>query len=292
MWATDVGLHVVDTGEPDGRQGAPLVLFVHGYPDTHMSWEAVVRLLAPSMRCVAYDVRGFGLSDKPVAVEAYAVGHLLDDLVAVLDDVGASARRPVHLVGHDWGSVQLWEAVQAESTDARLTGRIATYTSISGPGLDHVAVWMRRTAGRARHDRQARRDLARQARKSWYIGAFQIPVVPGMVMKQAVGKSLSQGNRRLRRDFDGTLPEDLDHGTKLYRANMRGPRREATVTPTRVPVQLVELAQDRYITPAVLDVVDEFASRLTRVRLEAGHWAPKTHPGEVADLVRSFVEAP
>src|SRR5205085_632647 len=102
-------------------------------------WLPVVERLAGVFHCVAYDVRGAGGSGVPAAKEGYRVTHLVSDLVAVVDS--ASPTRPVHLVAHDWGSVQTWEAVLLAGSDPRLRGRVASYTTISGPALAHYALW-------------------------------------------------------------------------------------------------------------------------------------------------------
>src|SRR5699024_2829618 len=77
----------------------------------------------------------------------------------------ASPERPVHLIGHDWGSIQVWEAV----TDPAMGNRIASFTSISGPCLDHMGHLLRAQL------RGARGALWNQLRKSWYIGAMHLP---------------------------------------------------------------------------------------------------------------------
>ena len=105
-----VTLNVVEAGER-----GPVVVFVHGYPDTHAVWLSVIARLSGGFRCVAYDVRGAGESTAPASTEGYHVRHLVSDLVAVIDAV--SPARPAHLVGHDWGSVQTWESVLLASTD-------------------------------------------------------------------------------------------------------------------------------------------------------------------------------
>src|SRR5438445_2282808 len=127
--ADGVTLAVYESGNPN----APTVIAVHGYPDNHAVWDGVVELLADDYRVVTYDVRGSGESDKPGARSAYRMPRLVDDLAAVIDAVSPDA--PVHLLAHDWGSIQAWPAITAEN----LADRIATFTSISGPSLDYSA---------------------------------------------------------------------------------------------------------------------------------------------------------
>ena len=115
-------------GNPDG----PAVLFVHGYPDNGDVWDAVAEALGDDYHLITYDVRGAGASSSPRGRQAYRLEELRDDLFAVIDAL--SPGRPVHLVGHDWGSIQAWEAV----TEPGAEKRIASYTSLSGPCLDHV----------------------------------------------------------------------------------------------------------------------------------------------------------
>lgn len=113
-----------------GPAGKPVIVFVHGYPDNQRVWDRVIAELSDDYRCVRYDVRGAGRSSRPNATAAYTLDHLEADLRAVID--WASPHAPVHLVAHDWGSIQSWEAV----TDPALSGRIASFTSISGPCLE------------------------------------------------------------------------------------------------------------------------------------------------------------
>src|ERR1700722_8086331 len=107
-----------------GRHAAPTVLFVHGFPDTSAAWSLVARALAPEFHVVSYDVRGAGGSDVPLREEDYRLSALIADMAAVIDTV--SPNLPVHLVAHDWGSIQGWEAV----TNDLLAGRIGSFTSI------------------------------------------------------------------------------------------------------------------------------------------------------------------
>lgn len=130
-----VELCVAELGEAD----RPTVLLVHGYPDSKEVWSEVAERLATRFHVVLYDVRGHGRSTAPQPLRGgFTLEKLTDDFLAVADAV--SPDRPVHLVGHDWGSVQGWEF----ATVARTEGRIASFTSMSGPSLDHFGHWIKK----------------------------------------------------------------------------------------------------------------------------------------------------
>jgi pimeloyl-ACP methyl ester carboxylesterase len=255
----EVDLAVWEGGDPAG----PTVMAVHGFPDTHRLWAGVMPRLADRFHLVSYDVRGAGDSGAPAEREGYAVERLVDDLVAVLDATAGTG--PAHLLGHDWGSVLLWEAVLAERSDQRLRGRLASFTSISGPSLGQFAAFLRsaRRPGRAL-------AVACQVLRSSYVGLFQLPVLPEVAMRAAAGRTGA-------------------NGLNLYRAN-RARLRAAPVGSTSVPVQLVVATRDPFLSPAVYADTDRWCAHLERVDITAGHWVPRTHPGRIAALVRGFVD--
>ena len=81
------------------------MVLVHGYPDSKEVWSEVAARLADRFHVVLYDVRGHGRSTAPQPLRGgFTLEKLTDDFLAVADAV--SPDRPVHLVGHDWGSVQ------------------------------------------------------------------------------------------------------------------------------------------------------------------------------------------
>ena len=86
-------------------QGRPVVL-LHGFPDSGRLWRHQVPALADAgFRVIVPDLRGYGRSGKPEAVEAYNLMTLAGDVMAVLDDVGLDR---AHVVGHDWGAALAW----------------------------------------------------------------------------------------------------------------------------------------------------------------------------------------
>lgn len=264
-----------------GPVDAPPVLLVHGYPDNAQVWSGVAEHLSQHFRVYAYDVRGAGNSTRPTGKSAYALQRLASDLRAVCDAL--SPGQPVHLVGHDWGSIQSWESVCADDAQQRL----ASFTSISGPCLDHVGHWMRGAP---------KAVAARQALKSWYMGLFQLPRVGETLWKTAGEK----GWRAALQTIEGiphappspTQTEDGVAGMGLYRANVGNCLRRPRALHTALPVHLIELQQDRFVSSAMLDGLERWAPNMTRSALDAGHWAPISHPEALAGLISSWLATP
>ncbi|WP_431920014.1 SDR family oxidoreductase [Nonomuraea jabiensis] len=269
----DVRLAVFEEGDPAN----PTVLLLHGYPDTHRVWDEVAALLRDRYHVVQYDVRGAGKSTAPRDRRDYGFDHLATDLGAVIDAVGAPR---VHLVGHDWGSLQGWEALGRPG----LRERIASFTSLGGPGL-------RQTAHFLRHGK--RRDIAAQRIKSWYIGAFQVPVVPELAWASIMPGIIS---RTLRREGVSprpghpapTLAEDGRNGLWMYRRNM-GTDGDPGVGD--VPVQIIEATRDAFVTPALLASIGQWVPRLRHRKVAAGHWAHRSRPEAVARMIAEFADA-
>ena len=244
-----------------GDAASPTIVLIHGYPDSHTVWSSLMPLLASRFHVVAYDVRGAGPGPHPRGLEAYDLDCLVSDFLDVASRFSPS--RPVHVVGHDWGSMQGWEIASV----ARTTGRVASFTSVSGPSLDHAAAWLRSAPLRAR---------LRQAVKAWHVGAFQLPgasVLARLVVPRVVPSRSS----------------DAGVGVRLYRRNIRRRLRAPRDAAAHVPVQLVVAARDPFVSPGLFDGIERFAPVLRRRTLVAGHWVQRTHPAALASLIDSFV---
>jgi pimeloyl-ACP methyl ester carboxylesterase len=270
-----------------GDTSRPTVVLVHGFPDTSAVWTPLAELLAGDFHVVTYDVRGAGASDTPRHRSEYSLPFLVDDLAAVISAV--SPATPVHLVAHDWGSIQGWEAV----TTDRLAGRFASYTSISGPPLDHAALWAR--SHRSWHLADLRAALG-QALHSWYIAFFHLPFLPELMARG--GRNRQLWARALHRiegaPVDPTWPaatfgDDFAHGVNLYRANVSPRFRHPTAGHTETPVQIIVPLKDRYVTPALLDGLESWSSTVWRRPIATGHWAIRTHPAELSQWIRDVM---
>jgi pimeloyl-ACP methyl ester carboxylesterase len=97
-----IHLHVAEQGE------GPLVLLLHGFPESWFSYRHQLSALADAgYRAVAPDLRGFGDSDRPHAVEAYDQIELAADVAGLIDAYGGE---PAVVVGHDWGAPVAWHS--------------------------------------------------------------------------------------------------------------------------------------------------------------------------------------
>ncbi len=279
-----IELSVAELGDP----GRPTVVLVHGYPDSKEVWSQVATRLAGDFHVVLYDVRGHGGSTAPKPLRGgFTLEKLTDDFLAVVDAV--SPDRPVHLVGHDWGSVQAWEFV----TVARTKGRIASFTSMSGPSLDHVGHWINSRLKRPTPRRIG--QLLGQGAKSWYVYLLHTPVVPELAWRGPLGKRWPGILRRLENVPGGdyptpSLPSDAAHGAWLYRDNVRSrlarPRPDAHA---HVPVQLVTPLGDAFLSKRLYDELEQWVPRLTRRTIPAKHWVPRTRPDQLASWITEFV---
>jgi pimeloyl-ACP methyl ester carboxylesterase len=279
-----VPLAVFTSGDP----AKATVLLVHGYPDTHRVWDAVCRDLAADFHVVRYDVRGSGRSGCPDGLAGYRLDRLADDLFAVAGAV--SPDRPVHVAGHDWGSIQAWHAV----TEARAAGRIASFTTISGPCLDHAGYWFQRRLARPTPSNLA--QLIGQWRRSWYIAVFQLPLAAPFVWRHWLA---ARWGRYLRTGEgvcpvagypEPTLADDAVRGIGLYRANMLIHTRRPRPRHAAIPVQVITPTRDHYVSASLAaQDLDRWAPRLTRRTIDATHWSVLTEEGPtVASMIRQF----
>ena len=143
---TAEGTFTADVAGPDD---GPLVLLLHGFPQTRHTWRDVLPdLAAAGCRAVAVDQRGYSRGVRPAGVEAYTTGRIVADVIDLADALGAER---FHLVGHDWGGQIAW------LTAADHPGRLRSLTVLSRP---HPAAFARsfqldpQQATRSQHHRR------------------------------------------------------------------------------------------------------------------------------------------
>lgn len=268
-----------------GNPAATPVVLVHGYPDNHEVWDPVAERLAEHFYVVSYDVRGAGASDRPRSIAAYRLEQLSQDLVAVLDDVLPG--RAVHLVGHDWGSIQTWESV----TTAHLQYRILSYTTLSGPCLDHVGYWMREHL--LSTSPTAIKSALNQLGHSWYIMAFQLPLLAPATWRLfgQYWPQLLQRAEGLHTPLSPTQKKDGAYGVNLYRANFLPRLMQPRERYTGKPVQLIVPLRDNYVRPQLYDGITLWAHNTWRRDVpDAGHWTLLAEGDRLAQWIGDFIK--
>ena len=99
-----IRLNIAEQGQ------GPLVLLCHGFPESWYSWRHQIGALAAAgFHAVAPDMRGYGKSDRPEAIDQYTIFHLVGDMVGLLDALEAPT---AVIVGHDWGASIAWQAAR------------------------------------------------------------------------------------------------------------------------------------------------------------------------------------
>jgi NAD(P)-dependent dehydrogenase (short-subunit alcohol dehydrogenase family)/pimeloyl-ACP methyl ester carboxylesterase len=269
----------------------PTVLAIHGYPDNHHLWDGVAEHLLGrhdvEYNFVAYDVRGAGESERAPARSGYRFVQLIADVDAVIDSLGVGR---VHLLAHDWGSIQAWAAV----TDAKVMGKVASFTSISGPHLTYASRFLRS----ARTPRGLV-DVIRQFLASGYIWFFLTPGLPELLIRAGLGVKLIELLGRIGNTSTQARPGDpvrstgdYINGLNLYRANMPGPftAPDAKLPDTTVPVQVLVPRMDLFVTPALQRYTGSIPLGSRVVQVEGGHWMVTARPDVVARLTAEWID--
>jgi short-subunit dehydrogenase/pimeloyl-ACP methyl ester carboxylesterase len=268
----------------------PTILAIHGWPDNHHIWDGVASELTAldgRYNVVAYDVRGAGESSRPAKRSGYAFPQLVSDIGAVIDSLGVGR---VHLLAHDWGSIQAWAAV----TDHSVMGKVASFTSISGPHLQYAGAFLR-----SPRSPRAVGQVARQLLGSAYIAFFLCPGVPELAFRSRIGvkvhealEHIGRSSTRSRRTATPRSITDYVNGLNLYRENMPrpmlspGPR----LPETTVAVQVLVPRRDVFVTPAVQRFAGAIPAGGRVIPIEGGHWVVTSRPDVIARLTAEWID--
>lgn len=258
-----------DTGPVTGEA----VVLLHGFPQDSGCWDAVVPLLHETgLRTLVVDQRGYGGSDRPAGVRPYRLEVLAGDVLALAAAAGLDR---FHLVGHDWGGAVAWH-VAGSHPDL-----VASLTVLSTPHPSAYAWSLPRSS---------------QALMSWYTAAVQVPILPEVVLSQALEPVLRASG----------LPADVAHryAAPLARPVALGPPLAwYRATARRLPWQHPATPDVEVPTTYVWGRRDPTLGRTAAVRtarhvvgpyrfvelVEAGHWLPELHATAVAEAVAERV---
>ena len=276
-----VRLHYVTVGR------GPLVMFLHGFPEFWYAWTAQLADFGRDHRAVAPDMRGYNLSSKPTDLAAYAMKHLVADVRALAEHLGA---KTFILVGHDWGGVVAWAFAITHPE------RLEKLVIVNAP---HPAVF----------ERELRENPAQQE-ASRYMLTFRSAQAEQILAADDYARMLAMFTRvgawftdedRAQYVAAWSQPGALTGGLNYYRAAGVGPpgaegvpARSFGGEPSRltltVPTLVVWGERDRALLTGNLDGLERFVPDLTVKRVPDGsHWVVHEQPALVNRLIREFL---
>ena len=265
-----------------GRAGAPLLVFLHGFPEAAFVWDELLVHFAPHWRCIAPNLRGYAGSSAPAEVEAYRAKHLVGDIGALITSCGG---RAAALIAHDWGGALAWNlAAQHPALLERLV-------IVNSP---HPATFLREL--RDNPDQQRASDYMNFLRRA---DAHELLAQNDFARLWPFFGGAAWLDAPTRQRYREVWQQGLSGGCNFYRASPLYPATKADdpvntlqfpaeMVTVRVPTRVVWAEDDIALPPVLLDGLEAFVPdmRLTRVP-GATHWIVHERP----ELVAREIEA-
>ena len=285
-----IRLHCIAQGAAD----APLMVFVHGFPEFWYCWHAQLDEFGKDYRAVAFDLRGHNLSDKPEGVEAYRIKPLLEDLRQLIEHLCAGREdKSCVLVAHDWGGAIAWTFAAA------FPQYVNKLVIINAP---HSVPFARALAN----------DPAQQA-ASAYMNFFRMDKAERVLSENGFERLLKMFNAttdgcsalkedEIPRYIDAwTQPGALTGALNLYRASPLYPptpddpgaaalKLDPAALTVRIPTLVIWGEADTALGADLLAGLDELVPDMRIERLPgASHWVIHEYPHKVNSAIRNFL---
>jgi len=309
-----IRMHVAEAG--DGS----VVVLCHGFPESWYSWRhQLVALAEAGYHAVAPDQRGYGQTDRPEAIDAYTLLHLVGDIVGLLDALGAPT---AVVVGHDWGAPVAWHAALLRPDRFRAViglsvpfiPRRASRPTTTMPRTDDAIFYQLYFQEPGLAEAELERDPRETIKKVLYYGsgdARPTALKPGA---GTVGMVSREGGFLGRREAPAALPAwlteaDVDfYAAEFARTGFRGglnwyrniDRNWELLAPwagAKVTVPALYVTGDRdlvtafrgmdQLLPALKQLVPDL--RQTIVLPGCGHWTQQERPAEVNAAMLRFL---
>ena len=289
-----IHLNVVDEGPVD----APVLIFLHGFPESHRTWRHQIAHFSDRFRCIAPDQRGYRGSSKPQDVESYTPDKLIADIFALADALGVGE---FTVVGHDWGGAIAWGVAlggQPNGLHPAWSGRVTRAVIANAP---HPAIFQRLLL-----------TNEQQRAASQYISIFRDPAsdaiieehgIAGILAHAFAGRVPSGGIQppdeiaRLLKDW-----EDRDACRAMinwYRGSpavvpvMDAPYAEPPAMPfpkLTIPTLVIWALDDVALPPCNLDGIADLVPAVQIVDVpDCGHFVPWEAPDAVNAAMDEFL---
>ena len=265
------------------------IVFLHGFPEGAFVWDPLMHALAGRAQCIAPNQRGYERSSAPVAVERYRAKHLVADIVALIELLGA----PVDLlVAHDWGGGVAWNLA------ALRPDLLRRLVIVNAP---HPGAMLREL-----------RESAAQREASAYMNDLIQPEAAQRLAADdwaALWAVFARGGRpawlsaAMRDAYRRVWSHGLDGALNWYRASPLRPPGEGddalmslvlpdSVLRVEVPTTVLWGERDRALLPGLLDGLDRWVPRLDiRRHAAASHWIVHEEPGWVIERLAEVLDS-
>lgn len=307
-----VRLHVAEQGE------GPLVLLLHGFPESWYSWRhQFAPLAAAGYRVVAPDQRGYARSEQPEAVDAYTLLHLVGDVTALVRALG---EEQAVVVGHDWGAPVAWTAAALRPDVVRAVAGLSVPPLPPGAALPLAA--SREAFGEGFYQIHFQRpgvadaELARDPRASFrrvlagasgegVLGAPPVPwlVPPGTDLLDSVPEPKELPGWLTEEDIEVFVADYARHGERAFTGGLnwyrnidRNNELLAAFAGRTVDVPALFVTGDHdllraMIPPPVQELLLAQVPKLHRqvVLPGCGHWTQQERPAEVTAALLDFL---
>ena len=266
--------HVSDQGS--GDKG--VVMLVHGMPDDGSCWKyQVPALLNAGYRCIVPDTLGYGRTDRPVEVEHYEVGNVIDHMLEIIEKLGL---KDINLVGHDWGSCI------TQGMLFKKPGLFRKYCSLSVGHLGCVF-------GQA-HDMTQEKGtperMLESVKTNWFTFHHTQPGMEELYMtndfkyfdlffcshpeKEEVKRLIKETGRIEWLNYDIANPMVMD-----YLATAKDPNVYPNI---QCPVMVIYPEQDMFLWPTqAIDTPSRVDAECRIEFIQGGHWSMLDHPDDV-----------
>jgi pimeloyl-ACP methyl ester carboxylesterase len=285
-----IRLHCVAEGAAD----APLMLFIHGFPEFWYAWHGQLEEFGRDHRAVAFDLRGHNLSDKPEGVDAYRVKPLLQDLRQLIEHLQTGKTdKSCIVVAHDWGGAIAWTIAAA------FPQYVKKLVIINAP---HTVPFARALASDpAQQEASNYMLLLRHPKAERVLQAGNYERLLKMFSRTADGHcALTDEEIPLYREA-WSQPGALTCALNLYRASPLYPptaddpgaaalKLDPVALAVHVPTLVIWGEADTALGTVLLDGLEDLVPDLRIRRIPAGsHWVIHEQPQKVSAAIREFL---
>ena len=287
--ANGVHLMCVDEGPVD----APVLVFLHGFPESHRTWRHQIRHFSDRYRCIAPDQRGYRQSSKPQEVSAYEPSQLIGDVFLLADALGLAS---FTIIGHDWGGAIAWgvalagqharvnRAVIANAPHPAIFQRLLYTSPVQRESSQYIRAFRDKANDPLVKD-QGLTGLLEKVVK-WDNPSAMEPDERAQLMRDRQNRDAAFGMLNWYRASQMVVPT-MDEPFELP-ADYTAPDLPKLTIPT-----LVIWAMDDLALPAEnLDGMDDVIDPLTLVKVpDCGHFVPWEAPQAVISAMDQFLQS-